>query len=184
MHRTAYYNRIINDVSSPYIALWDVDVVIDSNAIAEAASKLRSKSFDVALPYNGFVFETPLIIKKLFLQESDLQVLYRHVAKMDTLYNNNQCVGGAIFIDRVLFIKAGLENERHYGWGNDDFDRYARFLAQGYRIYRVNTPLFHLNHPRGHNSKFHSYISYKNSTRELMNIKKVSPIGPTKNMVE
>ena len=57
-----------------------------------------------------------------------------------------------------------------YGWGNEDYDRYNRFKNLGYNIYRVDTPLFHLCHPRKENSSFRSKIFHQISSNELYRI--------------
>jgi hypothetical protein len=79
-------------------------------------------------------------------------------------------VGGAVIVDRERYFEAGMENETHYGWGNDDFDRFYRFRGLGYKIYWVDTPLFHLCHPRGDNSRFRSDIFKRISSEELYKI--------------
>ena len=89
--------------------------------------------------------------------------------KLDLLYNR-EMVGGAVIVDRERYIRVGMENETHYGWGNDDFDRFYRFRGLGYRIHWVNTTLFHLYHPRGDNSRFRSDIFRKISADELNRI--------------
>ena len=65
------------------------------------------------------------------------------------------------------YIKAGMENEAYYGWGNDDFDRYARFCESHLTIYRCDTPLFHLFHPRGKNSQYNTNFQRNKSDSEL-----------------
>lgn len=83
-------------------------------------------------------------------------------------------VGGAVFADRVKYINAGMENEKHYGWGNEDYDRFYRFVGLNYKIQRVNVPLFHLCHPRGINSQYRSKMFEQISTDEKNKIENCS----------
>lgn len=172
-HRTFYFNQLTTEIDTPIIALWDTDVVIDKKAIIDAVCNIRNNNADIAYPYNGIFLETSDIIRKYYLKSKDVRILYRNKAKLDYLYNKIM-VGGALFVNRDKYIKAGMENEQHYGWGNDDFDRYHRFEILGYRIYRVNTPLFHLCHPRGDNSQFRSSLFSQVSSNVLFDIESSS----------
>ena len=51
--------------------------------------------------------------------------------------------------------------------GNDDFDRYARFCESHLTIYRCDTPLVHLFHPRGKNSQYNTNFQRNKSDSEL-----------------
>jgi predicted glycosyltransferase involved in capsule biosynthesis len=166
LYRTKHLNEIIPAIKTPIIALWDADIVVDKKAIIEAIGKVRTKDADVAYPYNGICLNIPEIIRSYYLRTKDVRILYRNKNKLATLYDH-PLVGGGVVINREKYIQAGMENEAHYGWGNDDFDRYHRFRGLNYTIHRVNTPLFHLYHPRGDNSKFRSDIFKQLSGNEL-----------------
>lgn len=164
-YRTKYLNKMLREVTTSYVALWDVDIVVDKKAIIEAVIQLRSGAVDVAIPYNGICFNVPEFIRGLYLKRRDIRLLFRHKNKMNWLYNH-LLVGGAVILNTQKYISAGGENEKHYGWGDDDFDRYYRLIKYGNRIYRVNTCLFHLYHPKGENNGFRSYISQQISSQE------------------
>ncbi|HCC50777.1 MAG TPA: hypothetical protein DEQ30_00940 [Porphyromonadaceae bacterium] len=172
-HRTKYFNQITAEIETPIVALWDADVVIDKKAILEAADQIRTNHADIAYPYNGVFLETSEIMRKFYLKTKDIRVLYRNRNKLDYLYNRPMA-GGAVFVDRLKYVHAGMENEKHYGWGNDDFDRYYRFVALGYKIHRTDVPLFHLCHPRGDNSKFRSNLFGQLSSYERAKIENSS----------
>ena len=88
---------------------------------------------------------------------------------MDLLHHRT-LVGGAVLVDREKYIYAGMENEKHYGWGDDDFDRFYRFERLCFRIHRVDTCLFHLSHPKAMNSSFASPVQQKISSYERYKI--------------
>ena len=106
------------------------------------------------------------IIRELYLKKRNIKMLYRHKDKMERLYPH-ALTGGAIFFNKEKFIEIGMENEVHYGWGNDDFDRFARAKNYGLKIYRTENCLFHLWHSRGINSHFRSDIQRYISSDEL-----------------
>lgn len=172
-YRTKYLNQLISSCKSPYIALWDADVIIDKNAILNAIAKLRNLDYDVVYPYNTKFYETSDILRNVYFMKRDISIMYDNIDKMRLLYNRPM-VGGAVFIDKEKYINIGMENENHYGWGNDDFDRYYRCLINELKISYTNNPLFHLCHPRSGNSRFRSTIQENRSRDELLNIKSMS----------
>lgn len=165
LYKTKYFNQMRAWANTLYTSIWDVDIVPDKKAIIECLTQLRNNNADISYPYNGICYDVTEILKPLYFKKKDVRLLYRHKNKMNLLYPY-PLVGGAIIMNRDKYIQAGGENETHYGWGNDDFDRYYRFISLNYVIYRVNTCLFHLAHPRGNNSRFYSSISEKISVAE------------------
>ena len=165
LYKTRHFNAMIPDVATKYIAIWDADVAVDKKAVLEAVTKLRSEEADVAWPYNGICYNTSEILRTLFMKRKDIRILYRHRDKM-VLFHNRLLVGGAVLVNKEKYIYAGMENEKHYGWGDDDFDRAYRFEWLGFKIHRVDTCLFHLSHPRAINSSFASPIQQKISSSE------------------
>ena len=173
LHKTKHFNQMINETETPFISIWDADTVVDKRAVLDAVNRLRSGDADMAFPYDGFIYNTSEIIKNRFLEKRNIQFLRRNKGKMELLYDQ-LLVGAAVLMNKSSFIYAGMENELHYGWGNDDFDRYHRFVNLGLKIYRVNTALFHLSHPRGVNSAFRSTISTNISKSVLYNVENSS----------
>jgi hypothetical protein len=82
--------------------------------------------------------------------------------------------GGALFIKTDKYIEAGGDNEKIYGWGNDDFVRHKICQIMDYKIYRTPNPLFHLSHPRGKNSSYSSYFASRISASEYTRLKNSS----------
>jgi len=75
-------------------------------------------------------------------------------------------IGGAVFVNRKTYIKAGMMSEKFYGWGPEDFELYERLKILCLKIYRSEGPLFHLTHSRGSNSAFRSMEQAKNTNKE------------------
>ena len=168
-----HFNQMLKLVNTPYISIWDADIIPDKKVIAECIERLRSQYADIAYPYNGICYDIPELIKPLYLKKMDIRLLYRHINKMERLYPH-ALVGGAVMMNRERYKYAGGESERHYGWGNDDFDRYYRFIGLQYKIYRENVPLFHFSHKRGVNSQFSTPMSSQISSNERSKIENSS----------
>ncbi len=166
-YRTKLCNSITKNITARFISIWDADIVPDKKRILESIELLRSDKADVVFPYNGFCLDVSPILRMLFLKSPKISLLKRHKQKMSLLYNY-PVVGGAFFIDCEKYFLAGMENENYYGWGNEDFDRFARWKNRGFKITRIDEYLFHLSHPRKDNSGYRSTIHAKMSDSELI----------------
>lgn len=167
LYKTKHFNNMASIVSTPYLAIWDADIIPDKKALINVVKKLRDKEADVALPYNGKCLNITDILRKAYFKNNDIKFLYRNVGKMKLLHNR-PLVGGAVLINKEKYIEMGMENEIYYGWGNDDFDRYYRFIKYGLKIYKSDNFLFHLHHPRNSNSKYASESMEMSSSLEFI----------------
>lgn len=155
LHRTRYLNQMIRSVETPYVAVWDTDVIVPVDQIVKALELLQSGETDFVYPYEKQFLDTSPILRKLFLQTGNIEVLEQNAKKMKEMYAPNP-VGGAFLANVKAYKESGLENEDFYGWGMEDGERYHRWENLGYKIKRVPGPLFHLSHGRGINSVFHN----------------------------
>lgn len=169
LYKTKYFNAMTREVATPLIAIWDADVICEKKYIEDAVAHLRESKADVVLPYNGQCLNTSLILRELFLKKRDVRILNRNKDKMDLLHNR-PLVGGAVMVNKEKYIYAGMESEKYYGWGDDDFDRYRRFSNLNFNIYRTENCLYHLSHARNQNSGFNSMLNKSISKRELHKI--------------
>jgi predicted glycosyltransferase involved in capsule biosynthesis len=151
LHRTRYLNQMIEESCTSFLAIWDADVIAPIEQIIESAELLRNHKADFVYPYARYFLDTSDVIRRLYLEKLQIQVLMRNRNKMKEMYLPNP-VGGAFFANRKKYIEAGMENEKFYGWGIEDGERCVRWDKLNYKIKQVEGVLFHLNHPRGLNS--------------------------------
>lgn len=158
-HRTKYLNKIAKMVDTDILSIWDSDIILDSEQIWDSVQQLRNGNYDVAYPYNGDFCDTSDILRKHYWKYRDIDFLKKHKDKMYILYAFDGfigAVGGAVFIKTTLYLNSGMDNEKFYGWGCEDGERYYRWVEFNYRIYRNKGCLFHLSHPRDLNGMFRS----------------------------
>jgi hypothetical protein len=168
-HKTKYINILAEKVKTPFISIWDADVIADKNQIFESVSILRGNEADVSYPYDGRFLDTSDIIRALFLAKKNIAVLHEHIYYTHLIYGNNM-VGGAIIMNYEKYMQSGMDNEDFYGWGNEDYERQFRFDALGYRTHRSKGPVYHLSHPRDMNGMFRSDKQRKWTGNYLKNI--------------
>lgn len=174
-HHSRYRNFMIKDAETKFISLWDADAIAPENQVVEARDMLRESKCDLVFPYDGRYYHTFPHIKKMYAQKKDTKVLLDNVGMLPLMHGIHS-VGGAIMMNRETYVKAGMENEKFYGWSPEDYERVLRCEILGYEITRIDGPLFHLHHPRGKTSKFYSNDINIASRKELLKICKMTPL--------
>jgi predicted glycosyltransferase involved in capsule biosynthesis len=171
LYRTRFINQMTMAVETPFIAVWDSDVIAPIGQIVKALELLRNGEADFVYPYENHFLDTSPILRRLYLAERKTEVLEQNVKKMKEMYSPNP-VGGAFLANRQAYINAGMENENFYGWGLEDGERYYRWINQGYKIKRVAGTLFHLSHGRGINSVYHNADQQLVKRKEIIGVRR------------
>jgi len=152
-HRTKYRNLIANTVETPFLSLWDVDVLVDKSQIIDAIEKLRQGETDIAYPFDGRFYDTSEIIRSLFMKKQQMKILHQNRERMILFYSYNH-KGGAFLVNTEKYRLSGMENENFYGWGSEDYERYVRWISFGLHVYNAAGCMYHLSHPRDMNGNF------------------------------
>lgn len=166
-YRTKYLNSMAEMSNTPYLAIWDADVIIPKDQIMDSIEKLRNNNADMIYPYDGHFYDTSDPVRELYLKTRDVKVLYKNFLKMDLPYGAHM-VGGAFMVNRIAYAQSGKENELFYGWGPEDGERFHRWKNLGMRVEHSFGNLYHLSHPRGTNSSFRSAGQRQHTQKELL----------------
>jgi hypothetical protein len=172
-HRTHYINQMLSNCSTPWVAVWDTDVIVPFQQIKESVEWLRKGQADFVRPYENKFLDTSPIIRELYFKTRDIRMLQNNHAKMKPLYPLNP-VGGGFFANLEKYREAGQENERFYGWGIEDGERVNRWMILGYNYRNTSGVMYHLSHPRGKNSQFHNLQEVDIKNGELFKITSMS----------
>lgn len=171
-YRTKYLNIMTKLSTTPYIGIYDTDVIIPKEQIFDSIQRLREGT-EIAYPYDGHFLDTSDILRELYFKKKNINLLLKNRNKMSLIYGN-QMKGGAIFVNKIAYINAGMENEKFYGWAPEDWERYERLKNFGYKIHCSTGCLFHLSHPRGTNSTYRSTDQVINTNTELVHTRNSS----------
>ncbi len=171
LHRTRYINQMAMEAITPFVTIWDADIIIAPNQVFQALEMLQTGQADFVIPYEKYAFDTTPILRNLFLQDGKIETLEQNKDKMIEMYAPNP-LGGAFMVNLDAYKTAGMENEDFYGWGLEDGERYYRWLKLGYRIKRVPGPLYHLSHGRGINSMFYNSEQEYIKRKEILKAKR------------
>jgi hypothetical protein len=176
---TRFLNQMTKKVETPFVAVWDTDVIVPVNQVVKAAELLKNGEADFVYPYETYFLDSSSILRKMYFQFRKIEILEQNRKKMKELYLPNP-VGGAFLASLKAYKDAGLETESFYGWGLEDGDRYYRWLNLGYKVKRVPGPLFHLSHGRGINSVFHNADQQMFKRREVLGVRRNKSLNCTR----
>ncbi|MDO9580732.1 MAG: glycosyltransferase [Bacteroidales bacterium] len=152
-HRTKWINRFISMATTPYVAVWDTDVISPAEQIIDAVKILRSGDSVLSFPYDGRSYSCDKVSSDLFKRILDIEIFMKLLPAMPLMYGYHS-TGGAFLTNKEKYLAAGGENEKFYGWGPEDAERLKRLEIMNLTIHHSEGPLFHLWHPRGKTSRY------------------------------
>ncbi len=167
-HRTKYLNILIKKARTPFISIYDADVIFPEKQIIQCVDWLRKGDCNVAYPYTGFFGEVDVLAKHIFSKILDSNYLTENIGKLRA--GSMRSCGGAVFVDRQKYISAGMENEQFKKWGAEDKERLKRMEILDFRIKRSPGALYHLPHKRGKNSRYLSMDDQTTSIKEFIKV--------------
>ena len=159
-HHTRYRNEMIKTCTTPFVAVWDVDVITPMNQIQSAVEKIRSKEVLISWPYDGICYHVPKEIGRKFETAGDMETLTSCNKDFHPMFGGFTN-GGIFFADREQYMAIGMENEHICGWGPEDIERLRRMTILGLPVHRVRGELYHLWHPRGIYDPERDLISFR-----------------------
>lgn len=158
------YNKMkcVNEVADcchgKLIAIWDVDVIFPKSSMQKSIDLFNNGS-DMVYPYNGQFYNVP---------KTEFGNLWNGKINMDKceLWNPNS-YGGCVIFKKEVFEAGGRGNPKIQHVGFDDNEIHARFYKLGYKIDRVDAPLFHMEHERTETAVENT--PYLNANMEIYN---------------
>jgi hypothetical protein len=141
-HKTRILNDLIMMTDTSVICSHDVDVVYPIRSHLLAYESILSGNMEVDYPMDVF---------QNFIQSGhDLNSLEPNCR------TESSTIGWTQFYHRDAVVKGGLWNEEFISWGAEDCEFYYRFNALGYKVGRIEGPIWHFEHGRTHNSHYNN----------------------------
>lgn len=150
-YRMKILNEMISMSKTEVIINCDCDVLLPISSYLEAYELILSKNADVVYPYgNGNwqkqVFVSDELVSDFLSNECDFSILENRSSISTSDF------GWIQFFNRNVYICGGMENENFRGSSPEDKERYFRFTTLGYKVFRIDNWIYHLEHKRGDNS--------------------------------
>jgi hypothetical protein len=159
-------------VETPFFAIYDADVLLQSWQYEAGARLLRGGACDVCLPFANRVMwiprdDVPAVESRL----EDRTLASLGYEASDETY---RFVGLVNLFDTLAFFEAGMMNENLRSWGYDDVELHDRLVKLGYRVLRTGGLAYHLGHGNGGDTGPHHPYFWQNA-REYHRILDMTP---------
>jgi hypothetical protein len=152
-HRTKLLNEMALNSSTPYIVNWDCDVIIPVLQLYRSIKLLKQDLVCFVYPYDGrFARVERENIYRFKSCNYDIAVLTETFRGM--FPTDKKSVGGVVCYNKIMYFKAGGENENFISWAPEDEERYLRVkkLYGDNSIKRIKGALYHFQHYVGNDS--------------------------------
>ena len=107
--RTQIINNVVGEIHTKYVSIWDADVLFPVRQIIRAIELLRSDKCDFVYPYDGSFMDTTQIVRQIYLEYGDVNILEELSNMMSAPYGIGM-KGGAFIANTQKYKEAGMEN--------------------------------------------------------------------------
>lgn len=150
-YRMKIINEMIDMCDTKVVVNYDIDVLLQPQAIFESVFKIVYEKADLVYPYNVPNFACNIYAdanrcRDFIVNDYNFDIITRD-SRIDTSY-----AGHVQFFNRLSWIEGGMENENFRGSAPEDWERLERFVKMGYKVERLNHYAYHIEHHRGNNS--------------------------------
>lgn len=153
-HRTRYLNLMLDEVKTPVVCNYDIDVLINVDYYLQCQELILSGTHDVIYPFRfgerGQIRILDGFDHTKFREEGfDLFIVNRDgpMNYYDSEY------GHCIFFNTEIYKKFGAENENFISYGPEDKERGMRFAKMGFNVrWLEDSIVYHFEHFRGSDS--------------------------------
>ena len=172
-HRTKYLNIMLDEVETPVVVNYDIDVILDPQNYLECQNEILGGKSKVIYPYengNGQI----MILESFNYEEFknynySLEIINSSREKRE---HSAEC-GHCIFFDTGIYRMWGGENEDFISYGPEDKERVYRFQKLTNSVsWKQGKKVYHFEHYRG-NDSWTSNPHFRNNWKIFENIQKM-----------
>lgn len=162
-HRQRVLNDMIMEATTKVVVNYDCDIILPIESYVKSYQIIFDNELDVVYPYGDGdyqvqVFADDEIVTNFLVNDFDFKYLEEKSKIYDAKY------GFCQFFNRQVYIEGGMENENFVAYAPEDVERYYRYVTLGYRVGRLPSFVYHLEHKRTHNSWFNNPMMQSNSS--------------------
>lgn len=154
-HRTKYLNIMLDEVETPVVVNYDIDVILDPLNFLECQNDILEGKSKVIYPYefgNGQIMVLESFDYAGF-RDSNYSIGFLN-SSPDRREHTAEC-GHCIFFDTYTYRLWGGENEDFISYGPEDKERMYRFQNLTNKVsWKEGKKVYHFEHFRGNDSDF------------------------------
>ena len=172
-HRTKYLNIMLDEVKTPVVVNYDIDVILDPQNYLECQNEILEGKSKIIYPYengNGQIMVLESFNYEGFIN-SNYSIEFINSSR-EKIENSAEC-GHCIFFDTGIYRMWGGENEDFISYGPEDKERVYRFQKLTNSVsWKQGKKVYHFEHYRG-NDSWISNTHFRNNWKVFENIQKM-----------
>lgn len=172
-HRTRYMNLLGRKSTKPILVFHDMDVLLYPNSLWKYYKKFVDNSCDWGHPFAAGTMRSWAID----MNDHDKQLYRKYMFHGHALSWSVSGVGYCIWSKKDYFFEAGGWNEKLVAYSPDDVETTYRLRKWGGKYLQAPAPVYHIEHPRNHNSDMHLNPYYKIGLEEYTKVKSLDKAG-------
>lgn len=153
-HRTKYLNLMLDEVETPVVINYDIDVLLSPSNYLGCQNRILSNEASVIYPYELGMGQYQVMDSFDYQGFYDSGFSYDFLSRGDNLNTFPAECGHCIFFNTEIYRKFGGENEDFISYGPEDKERVMRFkklLGDGVQ-WVPGEKVFHFEHYRSEDS--------------------------------
>lgn len=152
-HRQKIINEMLDEVQTKVTVNYDCDILLPPKAYGESVDLILDGDADAVYPYGDGMYQKQVfaddqLVSDFLNSDFDFEVFEGKSRYYDAKY------GFVQFFNTESYIEGGGENENFVAYAPEDVERHYRFSTLGYKIKRLESLVYHLEHSRTPNSWF------------------------------
>lgn len=153
-HRTKYLNEMLDEVLTPVVANYDIDVIFDPQNLRICQQMILEEGVDVVYPYENGQGQYQVLPNFNYenFRDSGFSLNYLYPPREFLHLWTAEC-GHCILFKTSTYRKWGGEHEGFIAYGPEDKERMYRFQSLGCNVqWRPGQRVYHFEHHRGSDS--------------------------------
>ena len=150
-HRTRWMNQLGKASNKPILVFHDMDVLLYPHAVSKFYDSFRQGNYDWGHPFGAATLKSWSIP----MNDHDRLIYRKYLFQGHDIYQYPSGVGYCIWAKKEYFFRCHGWNEKLVAYSPDDVETNFRLKAFGGRYTQAQAPVYHIEHPRNHNSSMH-----------------------------
>lgn len=172
-HRTRYMNLLGQKSDKSIVVFHDMDVLLYPLSLWRYYCKFIEGSYDWGHPFAAATMRSWAVDQN----KEDKELYRKYMFKGHSLSWSVSGVGYCIWAKKDYFFDAGGWNEKLVAYSPDDVETTYRLKKWGGRYLQAPAPVFHMEHPRNHNSDMYLNPHYKAGVEEYNKVRVLDKEG-------
>lgn len=161
-HRTRWMNQLGRLSKKPILVYHDMDVLLYPHSVAKFYDAFTNGGYEWGHPFGAGTLKSWSIP----MDDQDRLIYRKYLFQGHDIYQYPSGVGYCIWAQKDYFFRCHGWNEKLVAYSPDDIETTYRLKKYGGKYMQAQAPVFHIEHPRNHNSSMNLNPHFQSGVAE------------------